>query len=172
MAAFIDEILKPFHRFQVKVTVAMILSLLFVAALSNILIYQFALNAQFNALRDRLTVIAKISALMVDPEVLEQVPLNKEGINSPAYKIIAENLRKIKSDNPLITYNYIMSKTEKPGVWQFWVDPEPEAEPQKGDSSSSYPGDRYNASRFREMMKAFDGAAADKKLEVEDRKST
>ena len=48
MNRFIEESLKPFRRFQVKVTVAMICSMLFVVALSDTLIQQFALNFQFN----------------------------------------------------------------------------------------------------------------------------
>src|SRR3990167_6491899 len=117
MKKFLEEILRPFHRFQVKVTAAMIISLVFVGVLSNVLIYQFTVNSQFNALRDRLMVIAQISCLMVDPDLLSQVPFNKDGVNSAEYKIIAEVLNKIKSYNRQVKYIYTMTKTQEPGVW-------------------------------------------------------
>lgn len=167
MKKFIEESLKPFRRFQVKVTVAMILSLLFVVALSDALIYRYALHSQFNALRERLMVIAQISALMIDAEALSAVPLNKDGVNSPEYQAIAARLMKIKETNPSVKYIYTMKRTGKLGNWQFVVDPEPEG---KNGTRSSYPGDPYNAGRFPEMLKVFqiNGPTADKRLESDE----
>jgi putative nucleotidyltransferase with HDIG domain len=154
----------PFGRsFQLKVTLLLVLSLFFIATLSNYLIYKFSYNSQFNQLRDKLKVIAQTAALFVDADTLLQVPLNREGINSQAYKTIAEKLKSIKRVNPPIKYIYTMTKTDKKGMLQFVVDPEPV---DKG--VTSYPGDKFDASRFSEMSKAFFGPAADKQLESDE----
>lgn len=65
-----------FKSFQIKVALVLILSMFFVGALSNLLIYRFALNSQFEQLRDKLKVIAQTAALAVDADMLMQVPLN------------------------------------------------------------------------------------------------
>ncbi|MBM3248534.1 MAG: HD domain-containing protein [Candidatus Omnitrophica bacterium] len=153
----------PFGRsFQLKVTLLLVLSLFFIATLSNYLIYKFSYDSQFNQLRSKLKIIAQTAALFIDADVLQQVPLNKEGINSQAYKTIAEKLMSIKRVNPPIKYIYTMVKTDKEGVWQFVVDPEPLV-----SGITSYPGDKFNATQYSEISKAFFGPAADKKLEVD-----
>lgn len=154
----------PFGRsFQLKVTLLLVLSLFFIACLSNYLIYKFSYDSQFNQLRDKLKVIAQTAALFVDAETLTHVPLTKEGVNSQPYKTIAERLMSIKRVNPPIKYIYTMSKTEKEGMWQFVVDPEPVVR-----GITSYPGDKYNVTRYSEMPKAFFGPAADKQLETDE----
>ncbi len=154
-------------RFRTKVTIVLILSLLFVTALSNFLIYQFSLSFQFKQLREELMLAAKTSVLMIDVDSLLGVPLNPEGINSEQFKIIAEKLMKIKKENPVIKYIYTMTKTSQPGILQFIVDPEPVSEEEKRKGVTSYPGDKYDASRFPEMLKAFEGVSADRKLTVD-----
>ncbi|MEI8345343.1 MAG: hypothetical protein WCG06_04655, partial [Candidatus Omnitrophota bacterium] len=62
------------HSFRLKVALAMVLSLLFVTALSNYLIYQFALRAQFEQLRQQLKMTASAAAVSVDAELLGKVP--------------------------------------------------------------------------------------------------
>jgi HD-GYP domain-containing protein (c-di-GMP phosphodiesterase class II) len=156
------------RSFWIKATLALILSMLLVGAMSDFLIYKFALNSQFNQLRDTLMIIAQTAALAVDIDTLQQVPLNHEGINTPQYKIIAEKLRKIKEVNSPIRYIYTMAKTNQEGIWQFIVDPDAPTEAEKKKGLTSYPGDKYNTSRFPEMFKAFGGATADRKLEVDE----
>ena len=157
-----------FRSFKVKVTLALILSMLFSGAMSNFLIYKFALNSQFNQLRDKLMIIAQTAALVVDVDTLQQIPLNHEGINTPQYKIIAEKLRKIKKVNPPIRYIYTMTKTNQEGIWEFIVDPDAPTEAEEKKGLTSYPGDKYNARRFPEMLKAFNSPSADKQLEADE----
>lgn len=155
------------RSFQVKVTLALILSMLFTGAMCNFLIYKFALNSQFKEIRNKLMLIAQTAALMVDADVLLTVPLNREGIDSAPYKMVAEKLEKIKAVNPHIKYIYTMTKTEETGIWQFIVDPDPVTK--KGRRIlTSYPGDKYNAGRFLEMLQAFNRPSADKKLEIDE----
>src|SRR5262245_28885124 len=137
MKKFIEESLKSFRRFQTKVTMAMILSLLLMVGLSDTLIYHHILRLHFEALRERLMIIAQISTMTIDPDVLAAVPLNREGANTPEFNIVAGQLNKIKKANPLIKYIYIMIRTEKKGTWQFWVDPQPDS---GANGRTSYPG--------------------------------
>lgn len=154
--------------FCVKVTLLLIFSIFFVMILSNLLIYQFSLNLQFNQIRDKLMVIAQTAALMVDADLLMQVPLNPEGINTVAFKTIAEKLNEIKKANPILKYVYTMAKTDREGILQFIVDPEPVTRVAKRKIITSYPGDTYNATNFPEMLDAFNRSSADKKLTVDE----
>ncbi len=153
-----------FNSFYVKVTLSFILSLLFVALLGSFLLFKYSLKSQFNQLRDRLKVITQTAALSVDAAELNNIPLNHEGINNPFFKGIAIQLLKIKQINPDIRYIYIMKKTDEQGIWQFVVDPDALTEKTTGTRLTSYPGDKYDAKRLPEMLKAFDGASADTDL--------
>ncbi|MBP7216906.1 MAG: HD domain-containing protein [Candidatus Omnitrophica bacterium] len=150
--------------FRTRVTVVLILSLLFVMCLSNFLIYRFSLRTQFNQLRERLMMIAQTAALNIDGDLLMQVPLSKEGVETDAYKTIAQQLKRIKDANMRISYIYTMVKTSEPGYLQFVVDPEPVTRQADKRLLTSYPGDRYDARPFPEMVKALKEASADKAL--------
>lgn len=157
-----------FGSFRVKVTIALILSLFFTAGLSNFLLYKFSIDSQFNQLGEGLKAVAQTSSLLVDADLLLQVPLDRSGINTEQYKTIADKLRQIKKANPRILFIYTMAKTESPGIWQFIVDAEPVSGEGRRKGPTSYPGDKYEASLFPEMLKAFDGPSADKALMVDD----
>jgi len=93
--------------------------MLFVGMMSNIVIHKFAIDSQFAQLRESLKVIARTTATMIDADMLAAIPLNRSGVNNPQYQIIAEKLRVIKQRNPSIHYIYIMTITDKQGIWQF-----------------------------------------------------
>ncbi len=157
-----------FKRFQFKMAWAMILSMFFVLSLCNLLVYKFSADAQFNDIREKLMMLAQTAVLMVDSNTLLTVPLNREGVNSTPYQIILEKLKEIKKVNPQIKYIYTMIKTQQEGIWQFVVDPDPVIQGGRFGEPTSFPGDQYRADRFPEMMKAFDGPSADKKLEIDE----
>ncbi|MDD4953472.1 MAG: HD domain-containing protein [Candidatus Omnitrophica bacterium] len=157
-----------FSSFCVKVIITLILSIFFVMALSSLLVYKFALDSQFHQLRERLKIIASTAALMVDAESLKQVPLNAEGINSPAYLAVAAKLKKIKEVNPTLKYIYTMARTDDPRFLQFVVDPDPMVNVRGKTTVTSYPGDRYDTISCPDIIQAFDGPAADKKLVIDD----
>lgn len=158
------------RKFQAKITLILILAMLFVAALSNFLIYRFSLRSQFSELRSKLIMCAQTASLLIDVQVLKQVPLNKEeALQSEAYNKVLQALKKVKEVNPSIRYIYTMAKTDKEGVWQFIVDVDPiMGKEKKWANTTAYPGDKYDASRFPEMLKAFDGPSADTKLEIDE----
>ncbi len=156
-----------FGSFRSKITVALVLSLFLVAAISSLLIYQFSYNAQFEQFREQLKMVAQTAALSVDPETLMQVPLSRAGAKSLQYNAIAEKLSLIKKSNPKILFIYTMGRTDN-GIWQFIVDPEPRAQSMGESGATSYPGDKYDASRFPEMLKALASPSVDKKLMVDE----
>jgi len=152
-----------FNSFRAKVTLALIFSLLFITGLDNFILYEYNIRLQFKNLQEKLKTIAATAAIDIDSNLIEKVPLSKEGVNSEAYKKLAEQLKKIKEVNPQLKYVYTIAKTEKSGIWKFIVDPSPHA-----GSRTSLPGDEYEAFRFPEMLKAYEGPSVDKKLVIDE----
>ncbi|MBN2120328.1 MAG: SpoIIE family protein phosphatase [Candidatus Omnitrophica bacterium] len=157
------KIIEKLRSYQAKITIILVLAMLFSAALSNFLIYEFARKAQFSQLQEKLKIIAQTASLLVDADMLLEVPLNQQGIKTSEYKIIAEKLRKIKKTNPYLKYIYTLAKTEKTGILKFIVDPDTE-DMTKKTAATSFPGDTYDASAFPEMLEAFNKACVDKEL--------
>ncbi|MCU0665926.1 MAG: HD domain-containing protein [Candidatus Omnitrophica bacterium] len=153
-----------FASFRFKVALFIITSLLLVTALSDILIYRFAINSQFQQIRQRLKIIAQTVSLLIDADAVTQVPLSKDGINSPAYKSISEKLQAIKKASPSLKYIYIVSQTDTPGIVQFVVDPDIILKEKGRITATSYPGDKYDTSVFPEMTRGFYEPSADKKF--------
>ena len=159
------ERIQPMHTFRAKITILIILCMLFAGAVNNLLVYRYALDAQFDSLRDELKVIAQTSALAIDSAALEQIPLDPEGADTAQYKAVYEKLKKIQKLNAPIKYIYALKKTGKDGIWQFIVDVDPIA----GDNKpAAKPGDRYDASRFPEMLNGYYAPSADRKLEKDE----
>ena len=157
-----------FKSFYVKVALSFILSLLFVALLGNYILLEFSLRSQFNQLREKLKIVAQTAVLSVDADELSNIPLNPEGVNTPAFEKVAGQLLKIEQTNSLIRNIYIMSRTNQPGIYQFVVDPDAIKAKPIASRVTSYPGDKYDASRFPEMLKAFDGPRSDTQLGIDE----
>ena len=155
---------KTIFSFRAKVAAAAVLSLFFTMALSDFFIYRFTLNNQLELLRQQLISIAQTGSLQIDADMLLRVPLDRKGIDSPEYRTIASRLEKIRKLNSTIKYIYTFRKSKDPAVLRFIVDLDPELKVRKQNSVTAYPGDPYLASRFPEMLRAFDGASADKKI--------
>lgn len=169
MAKKIKDIIKLLNSFRVKVTLILIFSIFFVMVLSELVIYKFTLDFQFNQLREKLMIIAQTASLSIDADMLMAIPLNQSGISTVTYKTISRQLSRIKEINPSIKYIYTMTKTEQAGIWQFIVDPSPTLEgPKKKGGPTAFPGDKYDAFRFPEMIRGFSGPSADKKIMVDE----
>jgi putative nucleotidyltransferase with HDIG domain len=158
----------PTGKFQIKVTLAFMFSLLFIVCLGILLLYEYSLNSQFNQIRERLLVIVRNAAISVDVDALMRVPLVRQGTNSQEYKLVSGQLDKIKQINPSLEYVYTLTKTDKPGIWKFIVDPNPSVEQENVKWSTAYPGDEYNASRFPEMLQAYQGPTVDSKMTIDE----
>lgn len=156
------------NRFQTKVTLAFILCLLFIVGLGNFLLYEYSLNLQFEQIREKLLVIARNAAFSIDADMLMKVPLNHDGVNSREYKIIFQQLEKLKQINPSLKYIYTITKTDQPGIGQFIVDPNPVGTKIHAQGPTAFPGDKYDVSRFPEMLSGYTRPGVDKKLTVDE----
>ncbi len=72
-------------------------------------------------LRERITSIAALAAIQIDPEAVQKI-INKEDIDSDALRKLTQTMRKIRNSTKDIKYIYILSPTEKPEFTQFVAD--------------------------------------------------
>jgi putative nucleotidyltransferase with HDIG domain len=153
--------------FKTRVTLVLILAMVFVTGLSNFFIYRFDLAENFRQLRNSLTVIAQTATLAVDAETLQKIPLTWEGVHSPAYREVAAKLGKVLGLSEPLQYVYILSKTKTPGTLRFLIDIESPSRPVHRKRSAARPGDLYDANEFPEMLEAFSGPSADRNLQTD-----
>lgn len=152
---------KILGSFRMKITMAMVAIVLLVISLNSFVVYKLSVDSQIGQLRENLMVVAQTAALMIDGDMVDLVPLAHSGVDTPAYKSIAKDLRKIKDANPSIKYIYAMKMTDDKWSWKFVVDPDPS--PASGGARvTSYPGDMYDARRCPEIIKALNSPSADK----------
>ena len=156
------------NSFQTKVTLILVASMLFIGTLSNFFIYRFAIDKQFNQLRTKLMMLAGTSALMINPDMLMRVPMEHQGAATHAYKVVMDELRRIKKANRSVRFIYTLAKTDRPGVLQFIVDADPYMGAQRNREMTSYPGNKFDVSDFPEALKAFEGPSADQKLKIDE----
>ena len=144
------------RSFRAQVTATLILLMCFSGIVSNILIYEYSLKSQLNQLRGKLMIIAQAVAMTLDQETLLEIPMNKDGVDSPQYKAVEAKLRKIKDVAPALAYVYVLKKTERVNILQFIIDIHP------GNYVTSalpaLPGEGYEAKPYPELLKAFDGS--------------
>ncbi len=156
---------KIFSSFRAKLTLILIGAMMFSAGFCNVWIYQYALHDQFEQLRSRLMIIAQIAALSMDGDELMRIPLDKHGVETEVYKKISRQLTGIKNVDPSLKYVYTMTRSGEDGSWRFIVDPDAAELESKG--ITSFPGDRYDASRFPEMLQSFERPTADRKFQID-----
>ena len=159
---------KFMFSFRTKVTAIAVLSLLFVTGLSNYFIYRYSIHSQFEHLRQELMTIAQTASLLVDGEMVRHVPMTHDGIQTPEYQTIVNQLRTIRNVSPLVKYIYILRKTEKPGVWQFAADLDTRLEREGKKDVTALPGDKYFVGRFPEMVAGFNGPSADHEIRSDE----
>lgn len=153
--------------FRARLTIAMILAMLLIVILGNLVISRFLLNAQLEELRDKLKTVAQTAAVGIDAAMLQAIPLNIEGKTTPSYHSITDRLVRVRDRNEKIRYIYILTKTERAGIWQFVVDVDDKNDLDKSKGAAS-PGDHYDASRFPAMLKGWEQPSADTSVEVDE----
>jgi len=156
-----------FKRFDIRVVLSIVATISCVVIVSDVLLFRFTYQSQLQGMRNQLKTIAQTAAFVVDADKLTQIPLTKEGMDTPAYNYVDDQLKKIRAANPQIKYIYTLKKVDSSNIWRFIVDAETE---KIGDHSS--PGDTYDAGRFPEMIKGYDEPSADKMIETDQFGST
>ena len=154
-----------FHSFRTRVTLVLILAMVFVTVLNNFFVYRFNLTSHFEQLRNSLMMVARTAALSVDADTLQKIPLTWDGVRSPTYREVAGKLTKVLKMNTPIQYIYVLAKTKIPGKLRFLVDVDPVGREVHGKRSTARPGDLYDASRFPEMLEGFTASSADRQLQ-------
>ena len=152
------------YSFKTKVTLVLILGMIFVTALNNFLVYQFDLASRFEQLRQSLMTVAKTATLAAEADTLRAIPLTWDGVQSPAYRKISAKFREFLEMNPSIQYIYVLAKTATPVKLRFLIDIESSKHRPNRKRSAARPGDLYDATRYPEMTKGFTGASADREL--------
>jgi hypothetical protein len=142
--------------------------LLFWVGLGYFIFCQLRLRDVFEQTRDRLISVASNAVLTIDPQRVLEVPLEETGDSSLAYQEIYDRLRAVKQANPFLKYVYIMAATDKPGILQYVVDANPAPQVITAKTPRALPGDKYDASAFPEMLRAYNGATADKKITADE----
>lgn len=156
------------YSFRTKVTLVLILAMIFVTGLNNFFIYRFNLASHFEELRSSLVAIAQTATLAANAATLQKIPLIWDGVRSPAYRETAEKLRKVLEMNQQLQYVYVLIKTKTPGQLRFLVDVEASAREIPKRRGFARPGDLYDASRFPAMLEAFTVASADRELQSDE----
>ncbi len=154
----------PLKQFSVRVTAAIIASILVVVFAGVVLIYQIILSVQFEGLRLRLEGVAQTAALSINSDELLQIPLNKDGINTQPYAHISDQLKRIRAANENLKYIYILKKTDTSNTWRFIVDPDA----RDNQDKPMQPGDPYDAGRFIGLLNGLDKASSDRKIESDE----
>lgn len=143
-------------RVQVK------LSIIFIALVSGALltttyfIYQQAVIQQKENLRSRILVLAKVASMFIDGDKHSQIKPTMESQDTPLYKEVRQELRKVRDIDPLIYDVYTMVKTNNEDNLMFVVD--------SGDKERiiAYCGERYNISKMPQMKSAFVSPTVDR----------
>jgi len=153
--------------FRIKLMLVLALSMLLLVVVSGFLLSRQALDGQRKELKSQLSTIAQMAALSLDARLLTQIPLHRAGTRTHAYKRTERHLKEIFQTNPTISDLYILTRTDEEGIWQFVVDIDT-PNSSKGKPGAAYPGDRYNAARFPQMMKGYQSPTSDESIEKDE----
>jgi len=141
---------------------------LFLIGLGIFIYFQSQAAGTFNQTRDRLMLIAANNALSISADEVFSIPLEDRSEGTPEYLAVYQKLLRIKEANPFVKYVYIMTSTNQPGVLQYVIDADPVPQIITAKCPTALPGDKYDANRFPEMLKAFEGPSADKKISADE----
>lgn len=145
---------------RTKLLVLWVLFAVLLVGVTNLIAFQTAFDAQFKQLRQTLMAIATTAALQIDGDLHAQVPLHPASVTLPTYQGIAARLRAVRDAHPTIRYVYTLAPSETPGIWQYVADAE--------GRRTSFPGERYEASRYPAMIAGLRGPSADPKMTVDE----
>ncbi len=162
------DLRRALFGFRAKITCLIILAILFATALEQFFIYRLSLDNQFQELREQIKISAQLAAMQVGGDRLLEVPATRQGMQSEAYRQIASKLEEIKASNPRIKYIYTLRPTEKPDIWQFVVDLNPEIQMRGKKKLTAFPGDPYFVARFPAMLRGLNEASVDEGLMTDE----
>ncbi len=137
---------------------------LFFVVLCIFLVNQYLLTSKLRDARQKLMMIASNAAMSIDADTLLKIPLQMDADKTQEYKVVFDRLQRIKEANPSVKYIYILSATDEAGILQYVVDADPLPEIVTAKSPTSFSGDKFDARNDTEMLQAYNGPNADKKI--------
>ena len=150
----------PLRSLRTKLLAFWIAFAAFLVAVTHLVTFRAALDAQFQQLRQTLLAIAATSALQIDGEAHAAIPPTSSSVRLPAYQALVQQLRAIRRANPSIRYVYTMVPSNAPGRWHYLGDAD--------ERKPSLPGDPYDASRYPAMLAGLHGPSADPALTYDE----
>ena len=148
------------HSLRSKLMVFWVAFTALLVAVTNLIAFRTALDAQFQQLRQTLIAIATTGAAHVDGDAHAKIPPESSSVDLPVYKELTDRLREIKTANPSIKYVYTVAPSLIPGQWYYVGDAE--------EFKQSLPGEAYKASRYPAMIAALQGPSADPRLTYDE----
>lgn len=149
---------------MIKRFLLVLTTVLFLTAAGNAFFHEYRLRNTFSQMREKLKLVAANAVLSMDVKELLEVPLRRDGDRTVAYQSALRKLIRIKETNPFLKYVYIMTATDQPGVLQYVVDADVLPQIVTAKSPHSFPGDKYKAPEFSEILNAYNAPVADKKI--------
>ena len=151
-----------FGKFRTKLLLAFICAMLILCMALGLLLYHYVYDFAFQGLRKNLIELAAIASARVDPAMLSLIPLDPEGVESPAYKKIEQELGLMQKAAPSLKYIYIFKQEPtRPGMLRFIVDLDTD---EQAEGAPAHPGDEYDSLNFPELLRGFNVPSADKEV--------
>lgn len=133
---------------------------IFIAAIIALIIAGMSLfffsqltDSLMNSLRTDLTDMAQIISRHIEADSLPRIL--KGGEKAKPYWDLKKSLKSIQLQNNKIKSIYVMVKTEKPNVWKFVADEDP------NPKTMAHLNEEYDVSTYPQMKMAFGGPIAD-----------
>lgn len=145
---------------KTKLFLVILLTSSLIALVASYLIYSEMYEALLEDVRSELAAIARTAAISVDGNKHRMLELSGDE-NSALYRELKEQLKEIKQANAKVRYVYTVTRTKKPGTWQFIVDAE------ENPKLVSHLGDTFKLSDYPDMKSAFLGPVADRELNTD-----
>jgi len=143
-------------RFKNKIALIFFISY---AALSIYLIgffYNKTIFLQKEQLREKLMQLSYLGTQIVPADLVDSIVPKKDSMGTEEYNVLVEKLRSINEVHEDIADVYVLVNTAKPGAMRFIGNADPEEVVECGE--------KYDVTRFPELMKASEGPTADHKI--------
>ncbi|TNF26646.1 MAG: HAMP domain-containing protein [Deltaproteobacteria bacterium] len=147
---------KWFHRFHVRLTLALGGVVFLMLTAMAVLFYQFGYDAALGGLQDKLRATVTTLALNIDVPAL--AALSPEGApDSPEVRDLARRFEAVATTDKDISTIYALRKTDTPGHLRFIVD-------YAVEGRSGKPGQAYDATKLPRMLEGLDQVAVESQV--------
>jgi putative nucleotidyltransferase with HDIG domain len=157
-----------FGSFRAKIAIMLILPIVVIVGAGDFFIIRIIADAQFSRFKSEIKGLAETTALTVEANLLQSIPMEIRGAQTPEYQQIVEKFNRIKTAIPAIQAIYVLAKKEGQPENLFFVVGTPH---QISESSSVQrfvaPGEKYGLEEFPGAALAFAVPFAEMKLHTD-----